>query len=447
MNLDEMKRYAERTVGRARSAGAETAEASVIQKLEIEVEVRKDAIEKLTESVSNTLGITVSVDRRRASLVSSDLSDEAVGQLITEGIELARVMDRDEYFDLPDPAELGAAAADLELFHPETLRVSTEDRIALARSLERMALAMDKRIISDGCSSVSGVRTVAFANSLGFCEGFLRSSNGLFLSCAAEDRPALSENIGKKQSAGWYSTALSPRDLESPDEIAKEAVERTLRKLGARKPRTCEVPVVFDTETAGMLLESIAHAASGGNIYRKSSFLVDKVGAAIGSPLLTVIDDALLPRRLGSRPFDHEGVRSRRSLIVDAGVLKSYTLSSYQARKLGLKTTGNAGGSSNFYIEPGRSTPAEIIASVPEGLYLTSLSGPGANWSTGDFSQGAQGLWIERGDLSYPVDEFTIASTFADMLSGIELVGNDVDWRNAIASPTIKIGRITVSGT
>ncbi len=447
MNLDEMKRYVERTVARARAAGAEKAEAAVIQRLEVEVEVRKDAIEKLTESVSNSLAVTVSVDRRRANLISSDLSDESVGQLIGEGIELARVMDRDEYFDLPDAAELGAAEADLQLFDPETLGVSTEERIALARSLERAALGLDGRIISDGSSSVSSVKTIAFANSLGFCEGFLRSSNGLFLSCAVEDRPALSENIGKKQSAGWYSTALSPGDLERPEEIAVKAVERTIRKLGARKPRTCEVPVVFDTETAGMLLESIAHAVSGGNIYRKSSFLVDKVGSKIGSPLLAVIDDALLPRRLGSRPFDHEGVRSRRNVVVDRGILKSYTLSSYQARKLGLKTTGNAGGSSNFYIEPGSSTPAEIIASVSEGLYLTSLSGPGANWSTGDFSQGAQGVWIEHGELSYPVDEFTIASTFADMLAGIEMIANDVDWRNAIASPTIKIGRITVSGT
>ena len=435
------------TVGRARAAGAETAEVSVVQKLEIEVEVRKDAIEKLTESVSNSLGITVSVDRRRANLYSSDLSDESVGQLITEGIELARVMDRDEYFELPDPAELGAAETDLGLFDPETLRVSTEERIALARTLERAALAMDKRIISDGSSSASGVRTIAIANSLGFCDGFLRSSNALFLSCAAEDRPELSENIGKKQSAGWYSTAVSPRGLEGPEEIAVKAVERTLRKLGARKPRTCEVPVVFDAETAGMLLEGIANAVNGGNIYRKSSFLVDKVGSAIGSPLLTVIDDALMPRRLGSRPFDREGVRSRRNIIVDRGTLKSYTLSSYQARKLGLKTTGNAGGSSNFYVEPGGSTPAEIIASVTEGLYLTSLSGPGANWTTGDFSQGAQGSWIERGELSYPVDEFTIASTFADMLAGIAMIGSDIDWRNPIAAPTIKIGRITVSGT
>jgi len=447
MNLDEAKRFVEGTVQRARTAGAVLVEVSFIERLEIEVEVRKDAIEKLTESVSNSLGLTVSVDKRRANLLSSDLSDESIGQLIGEGIELARVMDRDDYFDLPAREELGTADANLELFDPATLDIITEERIKLARELERTALKMDGRIISDGSSSVSTVRTFAFANSLGFCEGFKRSSNALYLSCAAEDKPQRSENIGKKQSSGWFSKAISARSLDGVEAIASRAVERTLRKLGARKPKTCEVPVIFDPETASQLLETIAHALSGGSIYRKSSFLVDKVGTAIGSPLLTLIDDALMPAKLGSRPFDYEGVRSRRNVIVEGGMLRSYLMSSYQARKLGLKTTANAGGFSNFFIEPGNVTPEEMIASVSEGLYLTSLSGPGANWTTGDFSQGAQGIWIERGELAYPVDEFTIASTFPEMLSGITMVGSDIDWRTSLAAPTIKIGRMTVSGT
>jgi len=447
MDLDQAKRMAEGTVRRARAAGAELVEVSVVEHLVVEVEVRKDAIEKLTESVSNSLGLTVAVDKRRANVLSSDLSQESIDQLIRQGIELARVMDRDDYFDLPALKELGTVETDLELFDPATLAITTEERIELARALERAALAMDGRIISDGSAATSTVRTIAFANSLGFCEGFRRSSNALVVSCAVEDTPQRSENIGKKQSAGWYSRAISPRSLEPVEMIAAKAVQRTLRKLGARKPRTCEAPVVFDTETASQLLESIANAVGGGNIYRKSSFLVDRLGSVIGSPLLTIIDDALMPAKLGSRPFDHEGVRSRRNVVLRRGTLESYLMSSYHARKLGLATTGNAGGHSNLYIEPGEAAPEAIVASVAEGLYLTSLSGPGANWTTGDFSQGAQGLWIERGEIAYPVDEFTIASTFPEMLAGIEMIGNDIDWRDPLAAPTIKIGRMTVSGT
>jgi PmbA protein len=204
---------------------------------------------------------------------------------------------------------------------------------------------------------------------------------------------------------------------------------------------------VLDPETTRDFFESIAGALGGGSIYRKSSFLVDRLGTRIGSPLVTIVDDALMPGKLGSRPFDFEGVRSRRNVPIEGGILKSYLLSSYQGRKLGFKTTGNAGGISNLYLEPGASTPREILSSVSQGLYLTALSGPGANWMTGDFSQGGQGFWIENGELSYPVDEFTIASSFPAMLAGIVMVGNDMDWRSALAAPTIKIERMTLSGT
>ncbi|MGD1047984.1 MAG: metallopeptidase TldD-related protein, partial [Candidatus Krumholzibacteriaceae bacterium] len=269
----------------------------------------------------------------------------------------------------------------------------------------------------------------------------------LAISCAVEDRPENGENIGKRQSSYWYSTAIRARDLEPLEEIASKAVMRTLRKIGARKPKTCEVSVVFDPEATRELLESVAHAVSGGNIYRKSSFLVDRLGTQVGSPLFTIVDDALLSGKLGSRPFDSEGVRARRNLVFEKGLLKSYLLSSYQGRKLGLKTTGNAGGISNLRLEPGTCDQRDILASVSQGLYLTALFGPGANWMTGDFSQGAQGFWIENGELAYPVDEFTIAGSFPAMLSGIVMVASDIDWRSPLAAPTIKIERMTLSGT
>jgi PmbA protein len=447
VTADEMKRFAEATVRRARASGAETAEVTVLEKMEFVAEVRKGAIEKLIESVSSTIDIELSVERRKALVSSTDLSEESIAELIVEGVELARVMDRDEYFALPDAAELGSIGDDLRIFDEDAHSMTAEKKIALAFELERNALRIDRRIIPDGSSFMNSARTVSFANSLGFCEAYRSSSHTLALSCAVEDRPANGENIGKRQSSYWYSNAICARDLEPVEEVASKAVARTLRKIGARKPKTCEVPVVFDPEATRDLLESIASAASGGNIYRKSSFLVDRLGAQVGSPLVTIIDDALMRGKLGSRPFDYEGVRARRNVIFEDGLLRSYLLSSYQARKLGLRTTGNAGGISNFCLEAGRSTPGQILESVSQGLYLTALSGPGANWMTGDFSQGAQGLWIENGELSYPVDEFTIASSFPAMLSSVAMVGDDVDWRSPIAAPTIKIERMTLSGT
>ena len=447
MTADEMKRFAERSVRKARDSGAETVEVMLAEKMEFIAEVRKGAIEKLIESVSSTIDIELSVDRRKALVSSTDLSGESIETLIAEGVELAKVMDRDEYFSLPEAAELGAATGDLQIFDPDAYAIPAEKKIALAFELERNALRIDRRIIPDGSSFSSSARTIAFANSLGFCDAYRRTSHTLALSCAVEDRPVNSENIGKRQSSYWYSNAIRAQDLEPVEEIASKAVGRTLLKIGARKPKTCEVPVVFDPEATCDLLESIASAVNGGNIYRKSSFLVDRVGTQVGSPLVTVIDDAIMPGKLGSRPFDFEGVRARRNVVFDRGHLNSYLLSSYQARKLGLTTTGNAGGISNFHFEAGRSTPREILESVSLGLYLMALSGPGANWMTGDFSQGAQGFWIENGELSYPVDEFTIASSFPAMLAGVVMVGDDVDWRNPIAAPTIKIERMTLSGT
>jgi PmbA protein len=442
-----MKGFAERTVRRALAAGAETSEVTVLERMEFSAEVRKGSIEKLIESVSSSIDIEISIDRRKALVSSSDLSDESVSSLIGEGVELARIMDRDEYFGLPDSAELGAADADLGLFDPEAGALPTERKIALAFELERNALGLDRRIIPDGSSFSNSAKTIAFANSLGFCDAYRRTSHTLALSCAVEDRPANGENIGKRQSSYWYSTAVRAGDLERVEDVASKAVSRTLRKIGARKPKTCEAAVVLDPETTRDFLGSVASALSGGSIYRKSSFLVDRLGTSVGSPLVTIVDDALMRGRLGSRPFDYEGVRSRRNVPIERGTLARYLLDSYQGRKLGFPTTGNGGGISNLYLEPGVSTPREILSSVSQGLYLTALSGPGANWMTGDFSQGAQGFWIENGELSYPVDEFTIASTFLAMLSGIVMVGNDMDWRSAIAAPTVKIERMTLSGT
>jgi len=444
--MDEYKKLAQKIVDVGLGAGAHTVEVLIQETVDFDVLVRKSRIENLTESTSMNIEITLSVDRRRATVSSSDPSDENIRNLILEGIELCSIMDRDEYFDLPEKDELGAAEENLEIFDPVSLEVEPEKKIEIATEIERIALQTDGRIISDGGFFSNTIQKIVIANSLGFCEGYKRTFNSLGVSCVVDEIKKEGENIGKKQSSYWYSTSIFFERLEPVESIARKAVERTLRKLGAVKPRTRKVPVVFDNITASGFLSYIASAVSGGRIYRKASFLVDKLDSRIASGNVTIIDDPLLPARLGSRPFDSEGVRSRKNIIVEKGVLRTYLMSSYQARKLGMKTTGSSGGASNLYMEPGPYTPEEIIASVDDGLYLTFLSGPGANIVTGDFSRGAQGIWIRNGKLAEPVDEFTITGTFQEMLNGISMVANDIDWRRRIVAPTIKVDSITVSG-
>lgn len=446
MNSAEMKQAARRAVERARSAGAETAEVSVVREKEFSVTVRGGRIENLLEAGSQRIGISLSIGGRTSRVSSTDPGEESIGRLIAAGVQLARIMDRDEYAGLPEAAELGGEGDDLGIYNEETAALPAPVKIAAAAALEREAVAIDPRIISNGASCSTAVAWRAFANSLGFCEAYRKTSSMIAVSCAAEDRPAAGENTGQKQSSWWYSSAVSHRDLEPLEEVAARAVRRTLRKLGAVKPRTREVPVVFDPVTARGLLDSLAAACGGGAIYRAASFLVGRLGERVSSPLVTIVDDPLLPGRLGTRPFDREGVRPRRTVVIDSGVLESYLLSGYQARRLGLKTTGNAGGISNFTLQAGASPPGEIIASIADGLYLTSLSGPGANWSTGDFSQGGQGIWIRGGELAEPVSEFTVAGTFPRLLEGIVMVGDDLEWRGSIGAPSLKIEALTISG-
>jgi PmbA protein len=254
----------------------------------------------------------------------------------------------------------------------------------------------------------------------------------------------------------WYSTHRTLAGLDAPADVGREAARRTLRRLGARRPPTCECPVVFDPETAASLLRHLAGAISGSALYRRMSFLLDRLGEPIASPAVTVIDDPLLTAGPASRPFDGEGVRQVRRTIVERGVLQSYLLDSYSARRLGLRSTGHAGrsvgdapsaGPTNLLLEPDRYAPEAIIASVPNGLYVTELIGFGVNPVTGDYSRGAAGLWIEGGELAYPVEELTIAGNLRDMLRDIEMVGSDLRIRTAIASPTLKLARMTVAGT
>ena len=447
MHQDEMKKLAEWATRSALSHGAETAEVTLSNAREIEISARKNAVENLNDSTSSSIAVTLSVDARKATVTSNELVEESITQLISDAIEIARLMGRDEYFGLPDRDELGVTDSHLEIFSQEVVDIEADRMIETALRLEKIACDMDGRIISDGAWVSNAVERFVFSNSLGFCEAYSKTFTSIGISCAAEEESRRGKNIGKKQSSYWYSQSVSPSSLESVEDVARKAVERTLRKLGAVRPKTCEVPVVFDPVTARALLSHLATAVSGGQIYKKASFLVDRNGDEIGSAHVTIYDDPLLTGRIGSRPFDGEGVKSHANTVFERGRLLTYLINTYQARKLDEKTTGNSGGASNFYLEPGSTAPQELIASVDDGLYLTYLIGPGVNTVTGDFSQGAHGVWIEKGELTHPVDEFTVTGTFQKMLLGISAVASDIDWNSRIAAPTIKIDNLTISGT
>ena len=447
MNLDDMKRLAAETVDTALARGADTAKVSVSDQDRFGVTVRNGDIENLSESRSSRISVTLSVDKRKSSITSSDLSSKSIERFIDEAVELASVMDRDEYFGLPDKDETGVARDGRAVFDDRTCEITTDEKISMARSLEDTALAMDGRIISDGASVSSGIYSAVLANSDGFGEGYRQTWASMDISLAIDEENDEGHNTGKKQSSYWYSTSASISGLDGIEEIASTAVERTTRKLGAVKPATCEVPVIFDQVTARKFLGWISSALSGRSVYKRETFLADMTGETISTPLVTMIDDPLMPGRIGSRPFDSEGVVSRKNTLIEKGVLKSYLLSSYEARKLALKTTGNSGGISNFYMEPGKDTLEDMIAGIDEGLLLTSLSGPGANWSSGDLSQGGQGIWISGGKLSHPVNEFTVAGTFPSILSSIDMLEDSLDWRSSIASPSFRVKSMTISGT
>ena len=327
--------------------------------------------------------------------------------------------------------------------------MGVEEKIDWARRAEAAALESDARVRnSEGAEFYNRQGRVAYASTGGFAAGFRVSSFALSVTPVASDD-------GDMERDYWYTSARRLADLEPPEEIGREAARRAVRRLGGRKGHTTEVPVIFDPETAASLIRGVAVAASGPSLYRGTSFLVGQRGKTVASPRVTIVDDPLMPQGLGSRPFDGEGLPSRRTVVVDRGVLSSYLLDTYSARRLGLTATGHAAredgggvtvGYTNLYLEPGSWTPEEIIRSVDRGLYVTELIGFGVNYVTGDYSRGAVGFWIEGGELTYPVEEITVAGNLRQMMQDVEMVGNDLAFRDRTAAPTLKISRLTVAG-
>ncbi len=369
--------------------------------------------------------------------------------MVRSAIDLAALTTEDPHAGLPGPEEMGSLAGELQLFSDETAKLPTEERIAIAKRAEAAALAVDPRITnSEGASFDSSVGGHVFANSRGFL-GAYRSS-----SCSVSAVPVATQN-GSMERDYWYSSARNYKGLEDAETIGRIAAERALRRLGAVKVETQRVPVVFEPRTARTLLGNVFDAVNGLAIYRKASFLAGKLGEKIADERITLVDDGTIPGLFGSAPFDDEGVPTRRTTVIERGVLKNYLLNTYTARKLEMKTTGNASrgitgnagiGHGNFFIEAGTRTPEEIIRGVKNGFYVTELIGSGVNTVTGDYSRGAVGIWIRDGELAFPVSEVTIASTLQEMLNGIGEIGNDLEFLSSVSAPTIMLGEMTVAG-
>jgi PmbA protein len=369
-------------------------------------------------------------------------------RVVDEATALARVTTEDPHAGLPDPAELVDGVPDLGLEDHEGPDPTPEEKIELARRAEAAALEADPRITnSEGAEYFDRRAHYAYATSHGFARAYSTSSFGLSVSpVAGKD--------GEMQRDSWYTYARRRRALDAPESVGRTAAARALRRLGARKVKTTEVPVIFDPDTAATLLRSIAAAASGPSLYRRASFLFERLGSRIAAPAVTIVDDGLLPGALGSRPFDGEGLPTRRSVVVGEGTLRSYLLDTYSARKLGLHSTHHASrdgagvsvGTTNLMLLAGPTNPAELIGSVKQGLYVTELIGFGVNGVTGDYSRGAAGLWIEDGQLAYPVEEVTVAGNLLEMFDRIDGIGNDLALRDRVASPTLKIARMVVAG-
>jgi PmbA protein len=436
-------------LGRARARGATEADGFLIEEQHFSASVRLGHVDTVKHSREQRLSLRVFAGKASAAASTSDLSRASLERVVDEATALARVTAEDPHAGLPDPADLIAAVPDLELQERDGEDLTPEAKIELARQAEAAALESDARITnSEGAEYWDRRARYVYATSHGFARGYATTAFGLSVS------PVASAG-GEMQRDHWYSTTRHRATLEEPAAVGRTAARRALRRLGGRKVKSAEVPVVFDPDTAASLVRSIAGAASGPSLYRRASFLVDRLGKRVAAPAVTIVDDGLIPRALGSRPFDGEGLATRSTVVVGEGVLESYLLDSYSARKLGLRSTHHASrdgagvgvSTTNLVLEAGPTPPEDLIRSVKNGFYVTELIGFGVNGVTGDYSRGAVGLWIENGELAYPVEEVTVAGNLLEMFAAIEGIGNDLVLRDRTASPTLLIGHMVVAGS
>jgi PmbA protein len=430
--------------------GATAAECVVREGDEFSTLVRLGQVETLKESGSKSIGVRVFSGQRAASTYSSDFSRQGLERMLKSALELAKITSEDPYAGIPPAEQLGQLPGDLALYHEDVYSLPGSDRIDYARRAEKAALDFDPRIKnSEGGSFDAATGHKVLANSHGFVGEYKRSY------CSVAAVPIAQTEDGGMQRDYWYSVARTLKKLDAPEHVGKIAAERTLRRLGARKVKTAKVPVVFDPMVATSILEHIFEGINGDSVYRGASFLAGKLGQKIAGDNVTVIDDGTMPGGFGTSPFDGEGVPTRRTVVIQNGVLNSYLLNTYTAKKLGLETTANASrglagtpgiGPGNYFLQPGPKSPKELIGGIKEGLYVTEFLGQGANLVTGDYSRGASGLWISNGELTYPVEEITVAGNLKDVFFNLSEIASDLEFRGSVAAPTFRVDGLTVGG-
>ena len=435
---DALAAMAAQVLKAAKEGGATAAETEVSQAFGLSVTVRKDEVETIAYNRDKGIGVTVYVGMRRGHASTADFAPAAIEDTVAKALAIARYTAPDDCAGLADPALLARTWTDLDLYHPWEL--SVDDAIVLGRECEAAALAADPRINnSDGATVSRHEAEFVYANSNGFSGGYASSRHGLYCAVIGEDEGAM-------QRDDWYTSARSASDLEAAARVGRIAGERTARRLGARQLATLECPVIFEAPVATGLIGHFVSAVSGGSLYRKSSFLVDSVGRQVFPPQIAIREEPHLARGQASTPFDDEGVATRPRDVVRDGVVCAYFLGSYSARKLGLTSTGNAGGNHNLLVSHGGEDLPALLRRMHRGLLVTELLGQGVNPVTGDYSRGAAGFWVEGGEIAYPVEEITIAGNLARMYRDIVAIGNDVDRRGSRQCGSMLIGSMTVAG-
>jgi len=441
---DALREVAQAVLDCARREGASACECEVSEGHGLSVTVRRGAPETIEHNRDKGIGVTIYVgDRpaaRRGHASSSDFSRPAIESTVRAALAIARKTAVDDCAGLPDPGDLARAPADLDLYHPWAL--GTEEAIRIARRAERAAFALSPKVRNSEGATVSAQHAqFVLANSHGFVHGYPTSRHALWLSVIAEDR-------GLMQRDDWFSTARDPRGVADAAALGDYAGRRALARLGARKIPTCQAPVLFEAPVAAGLVGSFVSAASGTSLYRKASFLLDAVGKEVFSRAVTIEERPHEPGGLSSAPFDDEGVATRARTVVRAGVLEGYFLGSYSARKLGMKSTGSAGGAHNLTVAPTgpRDLPG-MLKRLGRGLLVTELLGHGINLVTGDYSRGAAGYWVENGEIAHPVEEVTIAGNLRDIFRGVDAVGGDAIVRGSIRTGSILVERMTIAGS
>ena len=437
--IDSLREIVALAIDTARQRGASASEAALSRTAGLAVNVRLGEVETIEHTRDDSLGVTVYFGRRKGSASSTDFTAAAVRETVEAACRIARYTAQDEFAGLADADRMAVEPPDLDLFHP--WRITTDDAISLALETETAARDSDARITnSDGASVSKHDGGYVYGNSHGFLEGFSSSRNSLSCVVIAEDPSGMQRDY-------WYSAARDPARLEPASRVGLIAARRAVRRLGARKIETRSAPVLYEAGVARGVVHHFVSAIRGSSLYRKASFLVDRLGERVMPDHVRIHEQPHLRGALASAAFDGEGVATAARDLVTGGVLQGYVLDSYSARKLGVPTTGNAGGVHNLTVDAGSKSFEALLAEMDTGLVITELLGMGINIVTGDYSRGAAGFWVEGGEIAYPVEEITIAGNLADMFLGIREVGADVDTRGGIRTGSLLIDRMAIAGS